>query len=249
MMRKKNIKTIINDNPDENNNRHDQESEEKRKMFDYLNKLVLSVTTEGMKHSLNSYLNELANKHDSDVYAYLHNSLMHCNLNMCRLGYDEQGKSLYKDIKEIENIVKKVDNNSILLKEVKDFIIFIFINAFKNYYKYDEKIKIFDCLEMIVASATTKSITIWNKCSFNKLMALPDSELYPYLDAELMKSAEEMRLKRKSNEEVALLNDLKQIHNIVDNVKSDKVLIEKVKEFISFVFKKTNKSINVKKGI
>ena len=152
---------------------------------------------------------------------------------------------MYKNIKEIENIVKKVDNDSILLEEVKDFIIFIFRKTIKNYYKYDEKIKIFDYLEEIVTSATTKSITVWNKSSFNKLMALPDSEVYPYLDAELMKSAEKMRVKGKSKEAVALLNDLKQIYNIVDNVKSDKLLIEKVKAFISFVFKKTNKSINV----
>jgi len=230
-------------------NGHDKESEEKSKMFDYLNELVLSVTTEGMKHGLNSYLNKLANKPYSDVYAYLHNSLMHCDLNMCGLGYEEQGRSLYKGIKEIESIVKKVDNDSILLEEVKNFIISIFRKTFKNYYKYDEKIKIFDYLEVIVASATTKSITVWNKSSFNKLMALPDSEVYSYLDAELMKSAEKMRLKGKSKEAAALLNELKQIHNIVDNVKSDKLLIEKVKAFISFVFKKTNKSINVKEGI
>ena len=230
-------------------NGHDQQPEEKIKMFDYLNELVLSVTTEGMKHGLNSYLDKFVNKHDSDVYAYLHNSLMHCDLAMCGLGYDERGKALYKNIKEIENIVKKVDNDSILLEEVKDFIISIFRKTIKNYYKYDEKIKIFDYLEVIVTAATTKSITVWNKSNFNKLMALHDSEVYPYLDAELMKSAEKMRVKGKSKEAVALLNDLKQIHNIVDNVNSDKVLIEKVKEFISFVFKKTNKSINVKKDI
>ncbi|HEY8890168.1 MAG TPA: DnaJ domain-containing protein [Clostridium sp.] len=232
-----------------NNNGHDQEAEEQSKMFNYLNKLVLSVITEGMMHGLNSYLDKFVNKHDSDYYEYLHKSLIHCDLAMCRLGYDEQGSSLYKNIKEIENIVKKVDNDSILLKKVKDFIISIFRNTVKNYYKYDEKIKIFDYLEVLVASATTKSITILNKNSFNKLMALPDSEVYPYLDAELMKSAEEMRLKGKSKEAVALLNDLNQIHNIVDNVKSDKLLVEKVKEFISFVFKKANKSINVKNGI
>ena len=230
-------------------NGHDQESEEKIKMFDYLNTLVISVTTEGMKHGLNSSLNKLEKKNNADVYSYIHKSLMHCDLHMCRLGYDKQGKSLYNEIKEIEIIVKKVDKDSRLLKEVKDFIISIFRKTFENYYKCDEKIKIFDCLEVIVASATTKAITVWNKNNFNKLMDLPDSEVYSYLDAELMKSAEEMSIKGKSKETISLLNNLKQIHNIVDDVKSDKLLIEKVKEFISFVFKKTNKSINVKEDI
>lgn len=232
-----------------NDNSHNQESEEKMKMFDCLNELVLSVTTEGMKHGLNSYLHKLVNKHDSDVYSYLHSSLMHCNLSMCRLGYDEQGKSLYKNIKEIETIVKKVDNDSILLEEVKDFIVSIFTNTIKNYYKSDERIKIFDYLEVIVASATTKAITVWNKNSFNKLMALPDSEVYPYLDSELIKSAEKMRFKGKSKKAVSLLNDLKQIHNIVDGIKSDRLLIEKVKAFIGFIFKKTNKSIIIKEDM